>query len=143
MTKGTFGQNKLTHLFPMPLFSNHWKHQKTLRFPVFKGQRKDALGTNGLRMYFSWQSSMMEKNSGKEFIRILPSKFHIVIHVLQSMYVNKINNNETRKIPRNVFLVFFFVFFFQFCVSISQMDKLFEWGIPFIKKINFPKILSF
>ena len=142
MTKGTFGQNKLTHLFPMPLFSNHWKHQKTLRFPVFKGQRKDALGTNGLRMYFSWQSSMMEKNSGKEFIRILPSKFHIVIHVLQSMYVNKINNNETRKIPRNVFLVFF-LFFFQFCVSISQMDKLFEWGIPFIKKINFPKILSF
>ena len=27
-----------------------WKHQKTLRFPdVFRGQRKGALGTNGLK----------------------------------------------------------------------------------------------
>ena len=128
MTKGTFGQNKLTHLFPMPLFSNHWKHQKTLRFPVLKGQRTDALGTNGLRMYFSWQSSMMQKNSGKEFIRILPSKFHIVIHVLQRMYVNKINNNETRKIPRNVFLVFFFFFFFFF---------FFNFVLALAKWINF------
>ena len=132
MTNGTFGQNKLTHLFPMPLFSNYWKHQKTLRFPVFKGQRKDALGTNGLRMYFNWQSSMLEKNSGKEFIQILPSKFHIVIHVLQRMYVNRINNNETRKIPRNVFVCFFFNFVLVLAKWIDFLNEVYR--LWFIKK---------
>ena len=40
----------LTHSFPMHPFSTPWKHQKTLRFSdVFRGQRKGALGTNGLR----------------------------------------------------------------------------------------------
>ena len=45
---------KLTHLFPMHPFSTSWKHQKTWRFPVFRGERKDALGTNWL---ISWSSN--------------------------------------------------------------------------------------
>ena len=53
--------NSLTHLFPMHPFSTAWKHQKTLRFSdVFRGQRKSALGTNGLRknclLVLSWLS---------------------------------------------------------------------------------------
>ena len=42
---------KLIHSFPMHPFSVPWKYQKTLRFSdVFRGQRKGALGTNGLNM---------------------------------------------------------------------------------------------
>ena len=62
---------------------------------------------------------MIEKISGKELISILPSKF--------SMYVYKIKNKETRKIPINMFLVASF----QYCASISVMGRLFEWGKPF------------
>ena len=41
-------QTPLTHLFRMHPFSTPWKHQKTLRFSdVFRGKRKDALGTSG------------------------------------------------------------------------------------------------
>ena len=40
----------LPHLFPMHPFSTPWKSKKTLRFSdVFRGDRKGALGTNGLR----------------------------------------------------------------------------------------------
>ena len=38
----------LTHSFPMHPFSTSWKHHKSVRFSVFRGQRKGALGTNGL-----------------------------------------------------------------------------------------------
>ena len=39
----------LTHSLPMYPFSNPWKHQKTARFSdIFRGERKGALGTNGL-----------------------------------------------------------------------------------------------
>ena len=38
----------LTHSLPMHLFSTPWKHQKTVRFSVFRGVEKRALGTNGL-----------------------------------------------------------------------------------------------
>ena len=42
----------LTHLFPMHPFSTPWKHQETLRFSgVFRGQKKGALGTNGLSQF--------------------------------------------------------------------------------------------
>ena len=40
----------LTHSFSMHSFSNLWKYQKTVGFSdVFRGWRKGALGTNGLR----------------------------------------------------------------------------------------------
>ena len=43
----------LTHLFPMHLFSNPWKHQKILRLSnVFRRCREGALGTNRLRRDF-------------------------------------------------------------------------------------------
>ena len=38
----------LIHLFPMHPFSTPWQHQKNVRFSVFRGWRKGALGTNGL-----------------------------------------------------------------------------------------------
>ena len=38
----------LTHLFPMHPFSTPWKHQKSIQFSVFRGQRKGALGINVL-----------------------------------------------------------------------------------------------
>ena len=39
----------LTHSFPIHSFSTPWKHQKTIRFSdVFRGEKKGALGTNGL-----------------------------------------------------------------------------------------------
>ena len=43
-----FWNTYLTHLFPMCPFFTPWKHQKTLRFYVFRGKRKGALVTNGL-----------------------------------------------------------------------------------------------
>ena len=40
----------LSHSFPMLSFPTHWKHWKTVRFSdVFRGPRKGALGTNGLK----------------------------------------------------------------------------------------------
>ena len=46
-----YGDDPLTHSFPMHPFSTPWKRQKTLRFSdVFRGERKGALGTNGLIM---------------------------------------------------------------------------------------------
>ena len=45
-------ENRLTHSFLMHPFSTPWKHQKTLRFSdIFRGQKKGALGTNGLMDY--------------------------------------------------------------------------------------------
>ena len=45
----TATQIDLTDLFPMHPFLTPWKHQKTVRFSdVFRGYRKDALGTNRL-----------------------------------------------------------------------------------------------
>ena len=42
----------LIHSFPMHRFSTSWKHQKTVRFSdVFKGWRKGALGTSGLKCH--------------------------------------------------------------------------------------------
>ena len=42
-------------LFPMHLFSTPCNCQKTLRFcDVFRGQRKGALGTNGLKSKVTW-----------------------------------------------------------------------------------------
>ena len=42
----------LTHLFLVHPFSTPGKHQKILRFlDVFRGQRKGALGTNGLSLW--------------------------------------------------------------------------------------------
>ena len=42
----------LTHLFLVHPFSSPGKHQKILRFlDVFRGQRKGALGTNGLSLW--------------------------------------------------------------------------------------------
>ena len=36
-------KDTLTHLFPMPPFSNPWKHQKTVRFSdIFKGYKMSA-----------------------------------------------------------------------------------------------------
>ena len=47
------GRIQLTHLCPMHPFSTLWKHQKTIRFSdVFRGYRKDALGTNELSNRF-------------------------------------------------------------------------------------------
>ena len=47
---GCVFQCKLTHSFPMHPFSTPWKQQKTVRFSdIFRGQRKGALGANGLR----------------------------------------------------------------------------------------------
>ena len=47
---GAIFRKKLTHLFPMHPLSTPWKHQKTFRFSdVFRGYRKGALGTNGLK----------------------------------------------------------------------------------------------
>ena len=41
-------------------FSTPWKHQKTVRFSdVFRGQRKGALGTNGLRKYLEEIASLL------------------------------------------------------------------------------------
>ena len=48
----------LTHSFLMYLFSTLWKYHKTLRLSdVFRGQRKAALGTNGLK--YKWQSDSL------------------------------------------------------------------------------------
>ena len=48
-------ENSLTHSFRMHPFSTPWKHQKTLRFSdVFRGWRKDALGTNRLIKLGKW-----------------------------------------------------------------------------------------
>ena len=44
----TFHYRYLTHSFPMHSFCNTWKDQKTVRLSVFRGQRKSALGMNGL-----------------------------------------------------------------------------------------------
>ena len=42
--------SSLIHSFPMHPFSTPRKHQKTLRFfDVYRGLRKGALGTNGLK----------------------------------------------------------------------------------------------
>ena len=47
----TFTKHFLTHSFPVHPFSTPWKHQKTLRFSdVFRGQRKGALRTIGLKV---------------------------------------------------------------------------------------------
>ena len=44
-------QTSLTFSFPMHLFPNPWKHQKTSKFSDdFKGQKKVALGMNGLKL---------------------------------------------------------------------------------------------
>ena len=46
----TVNHSNLTHSVPMHTFSNPRKHQKTVRFSdVFRRQRKEELGTNGLR----------------------------------------------------------------------------------------------
>ena len=51
-----------THLFPMHPFSIIWKHQKILRFSdVFRGQRKCALGTNGLKHHLALNFSPEQK----------------------------------------------------------------------------------
>ena len=56
----------LTHSFPMHLFSTTWKHQKFLRFSdVFRGQRKSALGTNGLTRLLRSESLPFNHISGK------------------------------------------------------------------------------
>ena len=44
--------DQLTYSLPMHPFSTHWKHQKTVGFSdVFRGYRKDALTTNGLKKH--------------------------------------------------------------------------------------------
>ena len=85
---------------------------------------------------------MLEKNPGKEFIQILPSKFHIVIHVLQRMYVNRINNNETWKIPRNVFLFFFLNFVLALAKWIDFLNEVYRlWFIKnFFQKFSHFKV---
>ena len=47
-------------------FSTHWKHQKTVRFSVFRRHRKCALGTNELNCYkgvFGTMSDIYDANS--------------------------------------------------------------------------------
>ena len=49
----------LAHSFPMHPFPTPWKRQETLRFSDnFRGQSKDALGTNGL----TWATLTFQKS---------------------------------------------------------------------------------
>ena len=49
----------LTHSFP--IHPTPCKHQKTLWFSVFRGQRYDALGTDGLILYLALKGLNFEK----------------------------------------------------------------------------------
>ena len=60
----------LSHSFPMLSFPTHWKHWKTVSFSdVFRGQRKGALGTNGLRWKNGkiWEASKMLVNNARGY----------------------------------------------------------------------------
>ena len=64
----------LSHSFPMLSFPTHWKHWKTVNFSdVFRGQRKGALGTNGLRWKNGkiWEASKMLVNNARGYYAII------------------------------------------------------------------------
>ena len=58
--------------FLMHPFSTPWTHLKTVRFSVFRGWRKGALGTNGLRCYHP--KTILRTTI---FLKVQSSVFHI------------------------------------------------------------------
>ena len=90
----------LTHSSPMHPFSSPWKHRKTWRFSAFRGYRKGALGTNGLK-----RSNKMWTPSGAKMVKknILTMKiitFHSIIAEKQNFWKKKKKVSSSAKLSR-------------------------------------------
>ena len=90
----------LTHSFPMHPFSKPLKHQKTVKFfDVFRGQRKGALGTNGLTKVPGLQSSgcnATKKKPLRKFLKgVLKTEKWKILENVQDVLCNSDSDSDS------------------------------------------------